>query len=115
MKNQITLIDQVIDLDGRWIHVVMLETTPKSTILHLRQDQNETAGARDELSPATAGQYLHFPKPVLKDDTTELVWHAAETGGSSFGDQVALLYTPQAKGTVVIVDSKGIELLAVTL
>lgn len=115
MKNKIILIDQVIDLDGRWTHVVMLELTPESTILHLRQEQNEASDERNRLSPATADLLPSFPKPVLKDETTELVCHAASTGGSSFEDQVALLYTPQAKGNLVITDGRGVELLTVTI
>jgi len=116
MKNQITLIDQVIDLDGTPTHVVMVETTPESTILHLRQRPEGFLTSAQDPEVLIAAQLQAFlPHPILRTGETRLSCHLSSHGGSGIEDHIALVYTPRAIGTLTICESTGSEKLVVAL
>lgn len=116
MKDQITLIDQVIDLDGTPTHVVMVETTPESTILHLRQQPDGSLTSAEGPEVLIAAQLKAFPPhPILRTGETKLLWQVSSGGGSGIEDHIALVYTPRATGTLTICESTGAEKLVLTL
>lgn len=115
MKNRIIFIDQVINLDGRWAHVVMLELAPDSTLLHLRQEVKHPFGVSGHAEFADRELMDHLPPPVLRDEAGELVLNGSQIGGSGTQDQLVFVYASQAQGTVTMIDSHDTELLTVRL
>ncbi|PYI37186.1 hypothetical protein CVS30_16740 [Arthrobacter psychrolactophilus] len=108
-------IDQLIDLDGRWTHVVMLEITPESTLLHLRREVKHPFGVAHDTPNSTLALMSDFPSVVLRDESRELSVTGAQGGGSGMHDQIVLAYDSQVRGDVAVLNSLGAELLTVKL
>ncbi|WP_449372726.1 hypothetical protein [Arthrobacter psychrolactophilus] len=115
MKNRMIFIDQVIDLDGQWTHVVMLEITPDATLLHLRQEVQHPFGIPGDTPNPALALMPNFPSVVLRDESRELSVTGAQGGGSGMQDQIVLAYDSQVRGDVAVLDSLGTELLTVKL
>lgn len=115
MKNRMIFIDQLIDLDGQWTHVVMLEVTPESTLLHLRQEVQHPFGVPNDTPNPALALMSDFPSVVLRDESRELSVTGAQGGGHGLQDQIVLTYDSQVRGDVAVLNSLGAELLTVKL